>query len=180
VCLAAEKTSCPWPQNLFQPRSSSTSITVSKPYRSSPTKHTPPPPTACHPSTLLKIHSHRIPPLLPAPGTRKRLPRSGFLQVVVSKATATDSNDATNFSSAVASDTTLGLPDTYGDHAPVLVSSIISGKSQPMQPKSWSTSRHCQGSIRQGFCCRTMDWKAAWQQANPFRNISNDRSRASG
>src|ERR1700726_3595088 len=34
---------------------------------------------------------------------------SGFLQVVVSKATAADSDEATNFSSAVASDTTLGL-----------------------------------------------------------------------
>ena len=40
---------------------------------------------------------------------RKRLPQRGFVQVVVSKATAADSDEATNFSSAVASDTTLGL-----------------------------------------------------------------------
>jgi hypothetical protein len=104
VCLAAKKSSCPWPQNLFQPQSSSTSITVSEPYCSSPIKYTPPSPTACHLSTLSKTHSHRLPPL--APGTRKRLPRSGFLQAVVSKATATDSNEAIFFS-AVASDTTL-------------------------------------------------------------------------
>jgi len=39
--------------------------------------------------------------------------RGGFLQVVVSKATATDSDEATNFSSAVASDTTLGLRDNF-------------------------------------------------------------------
>jgi len=35
--------------------------------------------------------------------------QAGFLQVVVSKATAADSDEATNLSSAVASDTTLGL-----------------------------------------------------------------------
>jgi hypothetical protein len=120
VRLATEKSSCPRPQNLSQPRSSSTSITVSKPYCSSPTKHTAQSPTSCHPLTLLKTHSHRVPPL--APGTRKRLPRSGSLQVVVSKATATDSNEA-NFSSAVASDTTLGLMDNVSldkDHRSIL------------------------------------------------------------
>lgn len=72
------------------------------------------------------------------------------------------------------------LPETYGDHAPVLVSSIISVKFQPMQPKSWSIGTHCQGSIQAGFCCRAMDWETAWQQANPFCNISSDRSRACG
>ena len=41
--------------------------------------------------------------------THPTAPRGGFLQVVVSKATAADSDEATNFSSAVASDTTLGL-----------------------------------------------------------------------
>jgi hypothetical protein len=66
---------------------------------SSPTKHTGPSPTSCRPSTPLKTHSHR----------RPTAPRGGFLQVVVSKATAADSDEATNFSSAVASDTTLGL-----------------------------------------------------------------------
>jgi hypothetical protein len=49
-------------QNLFQPPSSSTSITVCQPYSSSPTKHTGPSPTLCHPSTLSKTHSHRTRP----------------------------------------------------------------------------------------------------------------------
>ena len=40
-------------------------------------------------------------------------PASGFLQVVVSKATAADSDEAPKSSSAVASDTTLGLISTY-------------------------------------------------------------------
>jgi hypothetical protein len=39
------------------------------------------------PSTLLKTHSHR----------RPTAPQGGFLQVVVSKATAADSDEATNF-----------------------------------------------------------------------------------
>jgi len=38
--------------------------------------------------------------------------QAGFLQVVVSNATAADSDEATNLSSAVASDTTLGLVGT--------------------------------------------------------------------
>ena len=78
-------------QNLFQPPSSSTSITRCQPHCSSPTKHTGPSPTSCRPSTLLKTHSHR----------RPTAPRGGFLRVVVSKATAADSDEATNFSSAV-------------------------------------------------------------------------------
>jgi hypothetical protein len=65
-------------QNLFQPRSLSTSVNLCKPPCSSPTKHTAPSPTSCRPSTLLKTHSHRHP----------IAPRGGFLQVVVSKATA--------------------------------------------------------------------------------------------
>jgi len=43
--------------------------------------------------------------------------QAGFLQVVVSKATAADSDEATNLSSAVASDTTLGLRDNFGPTA---------------------------------------------------------------
>jgi len=84
---------------LFQPRSSSTSITRCQPHPSSTTKHTVPSPISSHPSTLLKTHSHQH----PTP------PYGGFLQAVVSKATAADSDEATNLSSAVASDTTLGL-----------------------------------------------------------------------
>jgi len=66
-----------------------------KPYTFSATRHTAPPATSCHPSTLLKIH--------------KRTNGSGFLQLVVPKATAADSDEAPNSSSAVAPDTTLGL-----------------------------------------------------------------------
>ena len=99
VRLAAEKSSCPWPQNLFQPRSSSTSITVSKLYCSSPTKHTAPSPTSCHPSTLLKTHSHRVRPHRGAASFKS----------LYQKRPPADSDEATNFSSAVASETTLGL-----------------------------------------------------------------------
>jgi len=59
VRLATEKKILSLPQNLFPPRSSSTSITRLQPYCSSPTKHTGPSPTSCHPSTPLKTHSHR-------------------------------------------------------------------------------------------------------------------------
>jgi hypothetical protein len=99
VRLAAEKKFSSPPQNLFQPQSSSTSITVSKPYCSSPTKHTGPSPTSCHPPTLLKTHSHRAPPHRGA-ASFKSLYQKRPPQILIRLPI---------FSSAVASDTTLGL-----------------------------------------------------------------------
>jgi hypothetical protein len=61
--------------------------------------------------TAIIFYFHRL-PYAPHRRYRKPIataPRGGFLQVVVSKATAADSDEATNFSSAVASDTTLGF-----------------------------------------------------------------------
>src|SRR5246500_494959 len=86
-------------QNLFQPRSSSTSITVCEPFCSSPTQHTGPSPTSSHPSTLLKTHSHRA---------RSHRGAASF-KSLYQKRPPQNPDEATNFSSAVASDTTLGL-----------------------------------------------------------------------
>jgi len=117
--------------DLFQPRSSSTSITRCQPHCSSPTKHTGPSPTSCRPSPPLKTHSHR----------RPTAPRGGFVQVVVSKATAADSDEATNFSSAVASDTTLGLIITDSRAWHRQIKGLIAGRIRPAMMR-WRNSRN--------------------------------------
>jgi len=57
-----------------------------------------PSPTSCHPSTLLKTHSHRA----------RSHPGPASFKSLYQKRPPQNSDEATNFSSAVASDTTLG------------------------------------------------------------------------
>jgi hypothetical protein len=58
VRLAAEKRSYPYPRISSNCHHLLLPSPVSNPYCSSPTKHTGPSPTSCHPSTPLKTHSH--------------------------------------------------------------------------------------------------------------------------